>query len=138
MPPKRPKKQTLDSESIKEQDNIETQKRTETGNISKVSITSTEINTKEVKQINNALAFPCPVCGSCLNMQNQIEINRKKGCKCKCVPFNFKISSSNKTINIEKTDEGILKVDTDDHEMKLSWTERLLQKMKNMLRKLAR
>ena len=126
MPPKRPKKQTAIDESIEEKrDNIEQQPRTETGTISKISVKSSEVDTKEIKQINNALSFPCPVCNSCLKMQNQIEINRKKGCKCKCVPFNFKISSSNKTINIEKTDEGILKVDTDDHELKLSWNREI-------------
>ena len=80
MTPKRAKKQTtIDKNMEKEDVIIEQQPRTETGTTSKVSIKSSKVDTKELKQINNALSFPCPVCNFCLQMQNQIEINRKKG-----------------------------------------------------------
>ena len=125
----RKKKNELSKENIDKQEQqehksvseVDEQQRTDTGLVSKANVATSEINRDEVKHIHNAITFPCPVCSTCLQMSNQIEINRKKGCNCRCVPLSFKVSSKTKTINIEKKENGDLELDTNDHEMKLSW-----------------
>lgn len=127
MPPKKKKetkKETLD-EQHKSVSEVGQQPRTETtseATATEATVKSTEIKKDEVKHIHNAITFPCPACNICLQMSNQIEVNRKHGCKCKCVPFNFWISSSTQTLSINKKDGGDIELETDDHELKLSWS----------------
>ena len=93
------KKEQIEHKSVSE-----TQNQSETC----ATIKTTEIDTTFVKQIHNAMTFPCPVCTAILKRSSQIEISKKKGCKCNCVPFNFKVSTSTKSININKKDDGTI------------------------------
>ena len=123
MPRKR--KETLTKEIVdKQEQHHKSVSEVETELVSKANVATSEINKDDVKHIHNAITFPCPVCSTCLQMSNQIEINRKKGCNCRCVPLSFKVSNSTKTINIEKKD-GDLSLETDDHELKLSWNREI-------------
>ena len=86
---------------------------------------NTEINKEDIKQVQNALNFHCPACNTCLQLQNQIEISSKKGCRCNFNPCNFKISSSSKTINIDKKENGDVELETGEHEMRLSFNRNI-------------
>ena len=117
----------MTKENIEKQEHksvSEVEQKLATGLVSTANVATSEINKDDVKQIHNAITFPCPICSTCLQMSKPIEINRKKGCNCKCVPLSFKIGSSTKTINIEKKD-GDLSLETDDHELKLSWNREI-------------
>ena len=129
--PRKSKRLTLTKDNIDKQEEqhksiseADIQPRAETGLTTRATVSTSEINKDDVKHIHNAITFPCPICSTCLQMSNQIEINRKKGYKCRCVPLSFKISNSTKTINIEKKD-GDLSLETDDHEMKLTFNRNI-------------
>ena len=108
----RRKKEQIEHKSVSE-----TQNQSET----RATIKATEIDTTFAKQIHNAMTFPCPVCTAIFQMSNQIDISKKKGCKWKCVPFNFEVSTSTKSININKRDDGTIELDTDNHQVNFSW-----------------
>ena len=60
------------------------------------------------------ITFDCPLCQGKLQLQNELEIN-PKGVKCKCSPCSFKISKSDKTMNVSKSDDGCITLDSEIH-----------------------
>ena len=50
---------------------------------------------EEQKLTSKFITFDCPLCQGKLQLRNEIEINTK-GKKCKCNPYSFKISKSDK------------------------------------------
>ena len=59
--------------------------------------------------------FACPMCKNMLELKNELEIQRKGNCKCSCAPVGFKVSKTDKTINIDRTKEGDINLETDAH-----------------------
>ena len=59
----------------------------------------------EQKLKSKFITFDCPLCHGKLQIQNTIEIN-PKGIKCSCNPCSFKISKSEKTMNVSRDDNG--------------------------------
>ena len=55
-----------------------------------------------------------------LQLRNEIKIN-PKGIKCKCNPCSFKISKSDKTVNVSRDDDGGIKLDSQDHSISFSF-----------------
>ena len=52
------------------------------------------------------------MCKKMLEMNNELEIQKKGNCKCSCVPVGFKVSKTDKKMNIDKTKDSInLKTD---------------------------
>ena len=75
---------------------------------------------EEQKVSSKFITFDCPLCGGKLQVRNEIEIN-PKGVKCKCNPCSFKISKSDKTMNVSKDDEGSIVLESEDHSISFSW-----------------
>ena len=62
----------------------------------------------------------CPNCSHVIPYHNEIEIN-KKGGKCKCIPCSFKATKGNKTMNIDRRDNGDINVEIDSHFINFSF-----------------
>ena len=56
-------------------------------------------------------------CKKMLEMKNELEIEKKGNCKCSCIPTNFKISKNDKKMNIDKTKDGDLNLETNVHNL---------------------
>ena len=50
----------------------------------------------------------CPNCNYIIPIHNEVEINNK-GAKCACIPCKFKVSKGDKTMNIDRRDNGDIK-----------------------------
>lgn len=79
---------------------------------------------KEQKLTSKNIVFDCPLCHGKLQLRNEIEIN-PKGIKCKCSPCSFKISKSDKTMNVSKDEEGGITLDSQDHSISFSWNRQI-------------
>lgn len=75
---------------------------------------------KEQKLTSKFVTFDCPNCFTKLQLQNEIEIN-PKGIKCKCSPCSFKISKNDKTMSVNKSDDGDITLDSQDHSISFSF-----------------
>ena len=75
---------------------------------------------KEQKLTSKNIVFDCPLCHGKLQLRNEIEIN-PKGIKCKCSPCSFKISKSDKTMNVSKDEEGGITLDSQDHSISFTF-----------------
>ena len=60
---------------------------------------------EDQKLTSKFITFDCPLCKGKLQLRNEIEIN-PKGIKCSCNPCSFKISKSDKTMNVSRDDNG--------------------------------
>ena len=78
---------------------------------------------EEQKLTSKNIVFECPLCNGKLQMRNEIEIN-PKGIKCKCSPCSFKISKSDKSMNVSKDEEGSITLDSEDHSISFSFNRR--------------
>ena len=78
---------------------------------------------EEQKLTSKNIVFECPLCKGKLQMRNEIEIN-PKGIKCKCSPCSFKISKSDKSMNVSKDEEGSITLDSEDHSISFSFNRR--------------
>ena len=79
---------------------------------------------EEQKLKNKFITFDCPLCHGKLQLQNTIEIN-PKGIKCSCNPCSFKISKSDKTMNVSRDDNGDIKLDSEAHSISFSWNRQI-------------
>ena len=79
---------------------------------------------KEQKLTSKFITFDCPNCFTKLQLQNEIEINRK-GIKCSCNPCSFKITKNDKTMNVSKNDEGDITLESEDHSISFSWNRQI-------------
>ena len=80
---------------------------------------------EEVVEKSNEIKFECPVCKKMLEMQNELIIKKKGDCQCKCVPFTFKVSKSDKSMTIDKTKDGDINVETDIHNITFKWGKQI-------------
>ena len=92
---------------------------------------------KEQKLTSKNIVFDCPLCHGKLQLQNEIEIN-PKGITCRCSPCSFKISRTDKTMNVSKDEEGGITLDSQDHSIsfsfkRISTPEREEEKTKNQM-----
>ena len=53
-------------------------------------------------------------------MQNELVVNKKGDCSCKCSPFSFQISKD-KNLSIEKKENGDISLETDIHDITFKW-----------------
>ena len=84
----------------------------------------TTINLDEEQKLTSKnIVFECPLCNGKLQMRNEIEIN-PKGIKCKCSPCSFKISKSDKSMNVKKDDDGEIVLESEDHSISFSFNRR--------------
>ena len=74
---------------------------------------------EEQKLKSKFITFDCPLCHGKLRLQHTIEIN-PKGIKCSCNPCSFKISKSDKTMNVSRDDNGDIKLDSEAHSIPFS------------------
>ena len=79
---------------------------------------------KEQKLTSKFINFECPLCRGKLQLRNEIEIN-PKGIKCSCNPCSFKISKSDKTMNVSRDENGDIKLDSQDHSISFSWNRQV-------------
>ena len=78
---------------------------------------------KEQKLTSKFITFDCPLCHGKLQLRNEIEIN-PKGITCKCNPCSFKITKNDKTMNVNKDDEGGITLESEDHSISFSFNRR--------------
>ena len=79
---------------------------------------------KEQKLTSKNISFDCPICKNKLQIKNTIEINRK-GIKCSCSPCSFKITKNDKTMNVNKDDDGSITLESEDHSISMSWNRQV-------------
>ena len=78
---------------------------------------------KEQKLSSKNIIFDCPLCHGKLQLRNEIEIN-PKGITCRCNPCSFKITKNDKTMNVNKDDEGGITLESEDHSISFSFNRR--------------
>ena len=78
---------------------------------------------EDQKLTSKNIVFECPLCNGKLQLRNEIEIN-PKGIKCKCSPCSFKISKSDKSMNVKKDDDGEIVLESEDHSISFSFNRR--------------
>ena len=79
---------------------------------------------EESKLSSKFITFDCPNCFTKLQLRNEIEINAK-GVKCSCQPCSFKLSKSDKIMNVSRDDNGDIKLDSEDHSISFSWSRQV-------------
>ena len=85
---------------------------------------------QEQKLTSKNITFDCPLCHGKLQLRNEIEIN-PKGIKCKCSPCSFKITKNDKTMNVNKDDEGGITLESEDHSISFSFNRQITPEDKN-------
>ena len=75
---------------------------------------------KEQKLTSKNIIFDCPLCHGKLQLRNEIEIN-PKGISCRCNPCSFKLTKNDKTMNVNKDEEGGITLESEDHSISFSW-----------------
>ena len=79
---------------------------------------------EEQKLSSKFITFDCPLCQGKLQLRNEIEIN-PKGIKCSCNPCSFKLTKNDKTMNVNRDDNGDIKLDSEDHSISFSWNRQI-------------
>ena len=75
---------------------------------------------EEHKLTSKHILFDCPVCKCKLQLRNEIAIN-PKGIICRCNSCSFKLTKNDKTMSVNKDDEGGITLDSQDHSVSFSW-----------------
>ena len=104
MPPKRSNKKPIPEEDVLSDDEPKT-------------ITLT----KEQRLTSKFIVIDCPLCHGKIQLRNEIEINPKTGLSCKCNPCSFKMTRTNKTMNVSRENDGDIVLDCQDHSISFSW-----------------
>ena len=86
---------------------------------------STEEDKEEVVKQTSVIEFMCPLCQKMLEMKNEVEIQKKGNCKCSCVPIGFNIIKKDKKINIDKSKDGDINLETDIHNITFKWGKQI-------------
>jgi ssDNA-binding Zn-finger/Zn-ribbon topoisomerase 1 len=79
---------------------------------------------KEQKLTSKNIIFDCPLCNGKLQLRNEIEIN-PKSITCRCNPCSFKITKNDKSMNVNKDDEGGITLESEDHSISFSWNRQI-------------
>ena len=106
MPPKRTHKKPIPEEDVLSDDEPKT-------------ITLT----KEQRLTSKFIIIDCPLCNGKIQLRNEIEIN-PKGVKCSCNPCSFKMTRTDKTMNVSRDNEGDIVLDCQDHSISFSFNRR--------------
>ena len=107
MPPKRSNKKPIPEEDVLSDDEPKT-------------ITLT----KEQRLTSKFIIIDCPLCHGKIQLRNEIEIN-PKGVKCSCNPRSFKMTRTDKTMNVSRDNEGDIVLDCQDHSISFSWNRNI-------------
>ena len=75
---------------------------------------------EEIVKETSVIEFECPMCKKILQTKNELEIKNKGNCKCSCIPVGFKISKTDKKMNIDKTKDSI-NLETDAHNISIKF-----------------
>jgi hypothetical protein len=86
---------------------------------------------REQKLTSKNTIFDCPLCYGKLQLRNEIEIN-PKGITCRCNPCSFKITKNDKSMNVNKDDEGGITLESEDHSISFSWNRQITPEDKNV------
>ena len=108
MPPKRTHKKPIPEEDVLSDDEPKT-------------ITLT----KEQRLTSKFIIIDCPLCSGKIQLRNEIEINPKTGLSCKCNPCSFKMTRTNKTMNVSRENDGDIVLDCKDHSISFSWNRNI-------------
>ena len=108
MPPKRTHKTPIPEEDVLSDDEPKT-------------ITLT----KEQRLTSKFIIIDCPLCSGKIQLRNEIEINPKTGLSCKCNPCSFKMTGTNKTMNVSRENDGDIVLDCKDHSISFSWNRNI-------------
>ena len=108
MPPKRTHKKPIPEEDVLSDDEPKT-------------ITLT----KEQRLTSKFIIIDCPLCHGKIQLRNEIEINPKTGLSCKCNPCSFKMTRTNKTMNVSRENDGDIVLDCQDHSISFSWNRNI-------------
>ena len=79
---------------------------------------------QEQKLTSKFITFDCPICHGKLQLRNEIETN-PKGITCRCNPCSFKLTKNDKTMNVNKDDEGGITLESEDHSISFSWNRQI-------------
>ena len=107
MPPKRSNKKPIPEEDVLSDDEPKT-------------ITLT----KEQRLTSKFIVIDCPLCHGKIQLRNEIEIN-PKGVKCSCNPCSFKMTRTDKTMNVSRDNEGDIVLDCQDNSISFSWNRNI-------------
>ena len=77
--------------------------------------------TEEQRLTSKNIIIDCPLCHGKIQLRNEISINPKTGIVCKCNPLSFKLSKTDKSVNVSRDDTGEIKLDCQDHSISLSF-----------------
>ena len=77
--------------------------------------------TEEQRLTSKNIIIECPLCNGKIQLRNEISINPKTGIVCKCSPLSFKLSKTDKSVNVSRDDTGEIKLDCQDHSISLSF-----------------
>ena len=77
--------------------------------------------TEEQRLTSKNIIIECPLCSGKIQLRNEISINPKTGIVCKCNPLSFKLSKTDKSVNVSRDDTGEIKLDCQDHSISLSF-----------------
>ena len=77
--------------------------------------------TEEQRLTSKNIIIDCPLCHRKIQLRNEISINPKTGIVCKCNPLSFKLSKTDKSVNVSRDDTGEIKLDCQDHSISLSF-----------------
>ena len=80
--------------------------------------------TKEQRLTSKFIIIDCPLCHGKIQLRNEIEIN-PKGVKCSCNPCSFKMTRTDKTMNVSRDNEGDIVLDCQDHSISFSWNRNI-------------
>ena len=86
---------------------------------------------REQKLTSKNTIFDCPLCYGKLQLRNEIEIN-PKGITCRCNPCSFKITKNDKSMNVNKDDEGGITLESEDHSISFSWNRQITPEDENV------
>ena len=85
----------------------------------------TTVNLNEEQKLSSKfITFDWPNCFTKLQIRNEIEIT-PKGIKCSCHPCSFKLTKNDKTMNVNKDDEGGITLESEDHSISFSWNRQI-------------
>ena len=76
---------------------------------------------EEQRLTSKNINIQCPACNAVLLIKNEININPKTGIQCKCNPLSFKLSKTDKSVNVSRDETGEIKLDCQDHSISLSF-----------------
>ena len=82
----------------------------------------TTINLNQEQKLSSKfITFDCPLCQGKLQLRTEIN---PKGIKCKCNGCPFKFTRNNKTMNVDKSDDGNITLECEDHSIQFPFNRR--------------